>query len=63
MTVVYEVKYQYEGINYTKRCTAYDIDTSVSGSLTMYFGDNRGRIIIPMYKVKNFSVKCIWRIR
>ena len=62
MKAVYEVKYQYEGINYTKNCTAYDIDTSVAGSLTMYFGDNHGRIVMPMYKVKNLSITCIWRM-
>ena len=62
MKAIYEVKYQYEGINYTKNCTAYDIDASVAGSLTMYFGDNQGRIIMPMYKVKNLSVTCIWKM-
>lgn len=62
MKAVYEVKYQFEGVNYTKKCTAYDIDTSVAGSLTMYFGDNHGRIVMPMYKVKNLSITCIWRM-
>lgn len=62
MIAVYEVKYQFEGVNYTKKCTAYDIDTSVAGCLTMYFGSNTGRIVVPMYNVKNFSASCIWRM-
>lgn len=62
MKTVYEVKYQFEGVNYTKKCTAYDIDTSVPGSLTMYFGNNSGRIVMPMYKVKNLSISCLWKM-
>lgn len=62
MTSVYEVSYQFNGVNYTKKCTAYDIDTSVSGCLTMYFGDNNGRIIVPMDRINNFHAECIWRI-
>ena len=62
MKAIYEVKYQFAGVNYVKLCTAYDIDTSIPGSLTMYFGDNNGRIIIPMDKVKNFRAECIWRM-
>lgn len=62
MKAVYEVKYQFEGVNYAKKCTAYDIDTSVAGSLTMYFDDNHGRIVMPMHKVKNLSIACIWRM-
>ena len=62
MKAIYEVKYQFEGVNYLKNCTSDDLDTSVAGCLTMYFGSNTGRIIVPVYKVKNFSASCIWRM-
>ncbi len=62
MKTVYKIKYTFEGVNYEKHCTAYDIDTSVSGCLCMYFGDNLGRIVMPMYKLTNLSIECIWRI-
>ena len=58
---IYNIKYQYEGVNYEKNCTGYDFDVSVRGCLTMYFGSNNGRIIIPAYKISDFVVTCLWK--
>ena len=58
----YDITYIYEGVRYTKQCSGYDIDVSAHGCLTMYFNNGTGRIIIPMNKVENLAVTCVWKM-
>ena len=59
---VYDIRYTFDGVNYTKRCSAFDFDISVPNCLTLYFNGSAGRMVMNADKIENFEARCIWKL-
>ncbi len=55
---IYNVKFQYNGVNFEKDCYAYDYGVTYPGCYTFYFKDN-AKIIVDADGVTDFEVTLI----